>query len=217
MGGTGYQATGDLTLASAGDLTVGAGHGARTSGGVATLMAGNSSGLSSLAGNLGATPASGGVANSQLLVNGPIHACSGSFFNVNLLSTGQVLQDSSGTAGMQTTHTSGNVTTKGGMQVVTFRDVGSPVTLHNALVAGTSICGTSTGGVGTGNCVGPLQIETRLANGTTAQFAAGDIKYNSINGTNIFGVGTAADVAFIGPSQTVSKGNINGRNVFFCA
>lgn len=152
-----------------------------------------------------------------MLINGPIHAGSGSFYNFNLLSTGQVLQASTGAAGIQTTHTSGTVTTKGGLQVVTFRDAGSPVTLQNAVATGTAICGTSTGGVGSGNCVGPLQIETRLANGTTATFAAGDIKYNSINGTNIFGVGTAADVVFVGPSQTVSNGSINGRNVFFYA
>lgn len=140
---------------------------------------------------------------------------------VSVYATGPVTQSNSADAGLQAFHA--DPFTQGNLKVVTFNDAiqGAKITLENdkqtAVNPGAiGDCG-SPAVAGTGNCAGPLTLETRFADGRVNEFAASDIKYKSINGTTIFGVGTAANVQFISPSHAITSGNINGKNVFFYA
>ncbi|MEI8221356.1 MAG: hypothetical protein WCH91_12050 [bacterium] len=217
VGAGGVQATGNITLRSADTLTIGAGSGVKASTGVVSLVAGSTSGMvSELPGFVsGLAPASGGGAASQVLINGPVWSSGNAGYTVNVLSSGSIQQDNTNpNAGIQTPN---NTASNGGLRAITYNNtsgggVGQWINLQNNVATGNDNC---TNGVGSGNCVGPLLLETRLATGGTSSYAPGNITYSSINGTTIFGVGTAADIVFKGPSHNITTGNIKGTNVYF--
>ena len=193
----------------------------QSTGGVVNLAAGRSVGMDAeLSGMVaGLAPLSGGGLNSAIVINAPVRSSNNATYNVNIFSTGSVLQQTNAThdsrlpstidAGIQT---SNNSPTTGGLRVITYNNPGAFIDLQNSKTSGAGICSTV---VGSGNCAGPLLFESRLVGGGAANFANGDIKYSSINGTTIFGLGTAADIVFHNPRITVAQGSIKATNVYF--
>jgi hypothetical protein len=223
VGSGGLRAAGDISLSAADAITVNNGGGVKGTGAASnvTLVAGAvPANLSSLFTGLPAgLVATGGAANAPILVNGPIWSGNGtgyggSGYTANLFSTGNIVQSQVNDAGIQVL---GNSSTTGGLRAVTFNDTsgagaGTWLDLqNNKTAAGAFNCSVA----GSGNCVGPLLLEARLAAGGTSAYAPGNISYSSINGTTIFGVGTAADIVFKGPSHNIVSGNIKGTNVYF--
>ena len=219
-GGGGVQATGSVALRSSGDLAVNAP--VQASSGSVTLVAGRASGMGSAGIGEGAWGSGGGYQVSRVTIGAPVRSgYSNLNGRINIFASGPVLQDNTLDAGLQAFHS--DPLTQGKLQVVTFNDgsQAAKITLENdkTTTSNPGVVGNcgSPSVAGTGNCAGPLTLETRFADGRVTEFSASDIKYKSINGTTIFGVGTAADVQFIAPSQTITSGNINGKNVFFYA
>ena len=74
---------------------------------------------------------------------------------------------------------------------------------------------------GTGNSMGPITLEARLAGSTNPPpYAQSNIDYRSINGTSISGIGTAADFSLVAPSQTIDLApgtSLSGTNVSLIA
>jgi len=218
---TGMQSTGgNITLSAANGITVNDGNGVKATSGNVTMVAGAVPTLSTQFSGLpsGLEPTGGGV-NAPILINGPIWSGSGtgySGYTTNLFSTGNIVQSKVNDAGIQALN---NSPTNGGLRVVSFNNtsgggVGTWLDLQNNKATGTDNCSN---GVGSGNCVGPLFLEARMAAGGTSPYSAGNISYSSINGTTIFGVGTAADIVFQNPSITLAGGVIKGTNVYFYA
>ncbi|MBI4292984.1 MAG: hypothetical protein HY661_16045, partial [Betaproteobacteria bacterium] len=224
----GISADGDVTLRSADALTIDSGSGIDSRGNIA-LVAGKASGMTAgtaygdgsafipitpavAPSDAGPTP---NYHSAGVLINGPVRASGAApKDSIAVYAAGPVTQSISTDAGLQTRYS--DPLADGVLRVVTFNDSGSAISLKNNLNTGSG--GVCPGIAGTGNCVGPLILETRYASGeATAAFASGNIDYNSINGTTVFGVGTAANVTFIAPSHHISTGNINGKNVYFYA
>jgi hypothetical protein len=69
----------------------------------------------------------------------------------------------------------------------------------------------------TGNSMGPITLEARLAGSLNPPpYAESNIDYKSINGTNISGIGTAADFSLVAPSQTIdlaAGSSLSGTNI----
>jgi hypothetical protein len=218
---TGMQSTGgNLTLSAANGITVNSGSGVKATNGNVTFVAGAVPTLSTQFSGLptGLEPTGGG-ANAPILINGPVwsgNSTGYSGYTVNLFSTGNIVQSKVNDAGIQAL---GNTSTTGGLRAVTFNDssgggVGTWIDLQNNKTApGAFNCSVA----GSGNCLGPLFLETRVAAGGNSTYAPGNISYSSINGTTIFGVGTAADIVFQNPSITLAGGAIKGKNVYFYA
>jgi hypothetical protein len=218
--GGGMLATGNVTARTSGSITIN--DAINSSSGDIKLVAGRASGM----GTVGETAwGTGGFQLGGININAPIRAGYASMNgNISMYSTGPIIQDPTADAGIQAFHT--NSLTQGNLVGITFNDgtQAATITLENDKTttsnsAAIGNCGTPAV-AGTGNCVGPLTLETRKEAGLvppTSAFAASDIKYKSINGTTIFGVGTAANIQFISPSQTISTGSINGKNVYFYA
>jgi hypothetical protein len=74
---------------------------------------------------------------------------------------------------------------------------------------------------GSGNSMGPITLEARLAGSTNPPpYALSNIEYKSINGTHISGIGTAADFSLVAPSQTIDLApgaSLSGANVSLIA
>ena len=74
---------------------------------------------------------------------------------------------------------------------------------------------------GSGNSMGPITLEARLAGSINPPpYAQSNIDYKSINGTNISGIGTAADFSLVAPSQTIDLApgaSLSGTNISLIA
>jgi hypothetical protein len=118
---------------------------------------------------------------------------------ISIYSTGAVTQGTSVAAGLQST---------GALNVRTFNSTD-----------GVGILNLQNNLAGSGNSMGPITLEARLAGGTSgtpSAYALSNIDYKSINGTNISGIGTAADFSLVAPSQTINLApgaSLSGKNV----
>jgi hypothetical protein len=210
IGAGGIQSAGGLSIKSADTLTIGSGNGVVAGDGSVTLVAGKAAGMT--ASGSGVTPAlvpanyPGSFKLASMVIDGLIRASGSATHDITLYSTGPMIQNTATDAGIQ--NVDGNLIAR------TFNDgaQAAPISLLNNLGTGSGICGAI---AGTGNCAGPLLLETRTASG--ANFAASNIAYDSINGTTISGIGTAADIIFQAPSFDILTGSVNGRNVYFYA
>ncbi|MFM9969676.1 MAG: beta strand repeat-containing protein, partial [Burkholderiales bacterium] len=218
--GGGMLATGNITARAHSGITVN--DAINASSGNVKLVAGRATGM----GNVGeAAWGTGGFQLGPININAPIRSGYATMNgNINLYSTGPILQSTTADAGIQAFHA--DSLSQGNLTGITFNDGAqvATITLENNKTSPANPVGIGGCGVpavaGTGNCVGPLTLETRLSAGQVppnAPYAASDIKYKSINGTTIFGIGTAASIQFISPSQNISTGSINGKDVFFYA
>jgi hypothetical protein len=231
QGATGVTlSAGDLGGADVGTITIGAGGVSATNAGASVILksadgmaingpvntnngpvilaAGNASGMASLGITLPTN--GGGAALGTVAINAPVRAGTG---NITVYSTGPVTQALPATdAGMQTSNA---------LTVRTYNDAagGATITMENDKLTGGVTC--ATGNAGTGNCATQITLETRQAGdtgtGSTTSFpggfAASEIRYKSISGTQIIGIGTASDVTLEADSWTLNAGAINGGNV----
>ena len=160
------------------------------------------------AGGFGLSPASvaagtlGGVN-----LNGQVIASNGGA--ISIFSTGAVKQNTTVAAGLQSIPVKGAVE-QGALKVRTFNNgtqVGV-IDLENNLA-------------GSGNSMGPITLEARLAGSINPPpYAQSNIEYKSINGTNISGIGTAADFSLVAPSQTIDLApgaSLSGSNISLIA
>ena len=222
--GGGLLSTGNIDLHSHGALTIN--DAVNTSSGNLKLVAGRASGMGgALNGvSLGEGTWGGGTqVVSPMNINGSLRSGYTSMNgNIMLFSSGPILQSSTADAGIQAFHS--KPLEEGKLTAITFNNgkQAAPITLENqkkstANAGSFGNCGSVSG---TGNCVGPLILETRMQAGLVppaSPYSESDIKYMSINGTNIFGVGTAAAISFVAPSQTINSSSLNGKDVFFHA
>jgi len=207
VGAGGITTTGGaLTLKSADGMTIN-GPVVSNNGNI-ILAAGNVPGMASLGIPL-ATNA-GGTALGTVAINAPVRAGTG---NVTIYSSGAVSQTLPPTdAGVQTSNA---------LTVRTYNDTAgaATITMENDKVTGGVTC--ATGNPGTGNCATQITLETRQAGDTGVAsttpfpggFAASEIRYKSISGTQIIGIGTASDVLLEADSWVLNAGAINGGNV----
>ena len=219
VGAGGITATGSggaIVLKAADGITVGGA--VKTNNGNITLVSGNTSGMTSVGTSL-ATNA-GGTAAGNVAIQAPVRSGSG---NITIYASGPVSQ-STGLgvdAGVQTTSA---------LTVRTYNNTAGAATItlendNNAANSTTPVtpsgCSGIAAGHGAGNCAFQITLETRQAGDTgTASttafpggYAASQINYKSISGTQIIGVGTASDVVLEADSWSLGSGAINGRNV----
>jgi hypothetical protein len=223
--GGGMVASGNIVARSNGALNVN--DAINSSSGNVELVAGRASGMGGSLNGVsigeGAWGTATGFQFAPMNINAPVRS---GYVNMNgnisLYSTGPITQSATGDAGIQSFFT--KPLEQGQFVAMTFNDgvQAAPINLQNQTVSSANPgsignCGFSSG---TGNCAGPLILETRKAAGLIppiSPYAESDINYKSISGTNIFGVGTAAAIQFVAPSQTINSSNLNGSNVFFYA
>ena len=160
------------------------------------------------AGGFGLSPASVAVGTlGGVNINGQVIANNGGA--ISIFATGGVIQSATAASGLQSIPANGSVT-QGALNVRTFNNgnqVGV-INLQNNLAD-------------SGNSMGPITLETRLAGSTNPPpYALSNIDYKSINGTNISGIGTAADFSLVAPSQTIDLApgaSLSGANVSLIA
>ena len=225
LNGGGMVATGNIVARSNGALTVN--DAINTSSGSVKLVAGRASGMGESLNGVGIGEGAWGTAigfqMAPMNINAPVRSGYTTMNgNISLYSTGPITQSATGNAGLQAFYT--KPLEEGKFVAITFNDgvQAAPINLQNQTISAANPgaignCGFTSG---TGNCAGPLILETRKAAGLippVSQYAESDINYKSISGTNIFGVGTAAAIQFVAPSQTINSSNLNGSNVFFYA
>ncbi len=140
-------------------------------------------------------------------INGRVVANNGG--GISIFSTGAVKQSTAVAAGLQSIPATGT-DARGALNVRTFNSgtqVGV-IDLQNNLA-------------GSGNSMGPITLEARLAGSLNPPpYAESNLAYRSINGTNISGVGTAADFSFVAPSQTIDLApgaSLSGTNISLIA
>ena len=216
--GGGLLATGNIVARSSGAINVN--DAVNSSSGDIKLVAGRASGMSNV--SEGSWGNASGYQLGPININAPIRSGYTSMNgDITMYSTGPITQSATLDAGVQSFYTSSQ--SQGKLKAITFNDgtQAAPITLENLKISSANPAGIGDcGGVaGTGNCVGPLTVETRKAAGLVppaAAYAESNIKYKSINGITLAGVGTAADIAFIAPSQTINT-PVNGKNVFIYA
>ncbi|MCX7142725.1 MAG: hypothetical protein NT123_16980, partial [Proteobacteria bacterium] len=154
------------------------------------FVAGNDSAYTA-AGGFGLSPASVAVGTlGGVNINGQVIARNAGA--ISIYSTGSVKQSATVAAGLQSIAAAGNFT-QGALKVRTFNntDKAGVIDLQNNLA-------------GTGNNVGPITLEARLAGSIkTPPYANSNIDYKSINGTNISGIGTAGDFSLVAPSEVI--------------
>jgi hypothetical protein len=160
------------------------------------------------AGGFGLSPASVAAGTlGGLNIKGQVIATNGGA--ISIFSTGAVKQSTSVAAGLQSIPAAGSVA-QGPLQVRTFNNTAQVgvIDLQNNLA-------------GSGNSMGPITLEARLAGSTNPPpYALSNIDYRSINGTNISGIGTAADFSLVAPSQTINLApgaSLSGKNVSLIA
>ena len=189
-----------------------------TNNGNITLASGNTSGMASLGMPLAAN--AGGAALGSVAINAPVRAGNG---DITIYSSGPVSQITGALndAGLQS---------RNALTVRTYNDTAgaATITLNNdnnaansAATVSPSGCTGIAAGHGAGNCALQLTLETRQAGDTGVSsltafpggFAASQISYKSISGTQIIGIGTASDVLLEADSWSLGAGAINGRNV----
>jgi len=174
-------------------------------------------GIQFVAGNDTAYTASGGFGLSPAAVaagtlggvniNGRVIAGNGGA--ISIYATGAVKQSANLAAGLQSVPAAGSVV-QGALKVRTFNNGAQAgvIDLENNLA-------------GTGNSMGPITLEARLAGSTNPPpYALSNIEYRSINGTNISGIGTAADFSLVAPSQVLDLApgsTLSGANVSLIA
>ncbi|MFA5915314.1 MAG: hypothetical protein WC830_17345 [Burkholderiales bacterium] len=159
-------------------------------------------------GGFGLSPASVAVGTlGGVNLNGQVIASNGGA--ISIFATGGVKQSTTVAAGLQSIPVKGKVD-QGALKVRTFNSgtqVGV-IDLRNNLAK-------------TGNSMGPITLEARLAGSLNPPpYAQSNIEYKSINGTNISGIGTAADFSLVAPSQTIDLApgaSLSGTNVSLIA
>ncbi|MBE0612734.1 MAG: hypothetical protein IH604_03600, partial [Burkholderiales bacterium] len=135
---------------------------------------------------------------------------------ISIFSTGAVTQSIDVAAGLQSgavvdtvvnpDQTVVETVTQGALKVYTFNSGAQTgtISLVNDLAD-------------TGNSMGPITLEARLAGSIKPPpYAESNIEYKSVNGTKISGIGTAADFSLVAPSQTidlVDGATLSGANV----
>jgi hypothetical protein len=125
---------------------------------------------------------------------------------ISIFATGAVKQSTTVAAGLQSL-SSGE---QGTLKVRTFNNgtQAGIIDLKNNLAV-------------TGNSAGPVTLEARLAGSTNPPpYAQSNIEYKSITGTNISGIGTAAEFSLVAPSQTLDLApgaSLAGANVSLIA
>ena len=140
-------------------------------------------------------------------INGQVIAGNGGA--ISIFATGPVKQNSTVAAGLQSVPAKGSVA-QGALSVRTLNngDQVGVIDLQNDLT-------------GSGNSMGPITLETRLAGSTSPPpYAQSNIDYKSINGTSISGIGTAADFSLVAPSQTIDLApgaSLSGTNISLIA
>ncbi|TSA10394.1 MAG: hypothetical protein D4R74_14855 [Betaproteobacteria bacterium] len=175
--------------------------------GAIQFVTGNDSAYT-VAGGFGLSPAS--VATGTLGgVNLKGQVIAGNGGGISIFSTGGVRQSGSVAAGLQSLPVKGAVE-QGALRVRTFNSgtqVGV-IELVNKLAA-------------SGNSMGPITLEARLAGSVNPPpYAESNIEYKSINGTNISGIGTAAEFSLVAPSQTIDLApgaSLAGANISLIA
>jgi hypothetical protein len=139
--------------------------------------------------------------------------------SISIFSTGAVTQSQTAAAGLQ----SGAVTVS-----VTVGDTVENTVKQGVLKVRTFNSGSQVGVIDlrnnladTGNSMGPITLEARLAGSLNPPpYAESNIEYKSINGTNISGIGTAADFSLVAPSQTIdlaAGSSLSGSNISLIA
>jgi hypothetical protein len=156
------------------------------------------------AGGFGLSPASV-AAGSLGGVNINAQVIAGNGGAISIFATGGVKQSADGAAGLQSPALKDKFEA-GALNVRTFNNgtqIGV-IDLRNNLA-------------GTGNSMGPITLEARLAGSIKPPpYAESNIEYKSINGTNISGIGTAADFSLVAPSQTIDLApgaSLSGTNI----
>jgi hypothetical protein len=190
----------------------------RTSNGNISLVSGNTSGMTSVGVPLAVN--AGGAALGSVAIQAPVRSGTG---NITIYASGPVSQ----TTG---TGVDSGLQTQSALTVRTYNNTAGAATItlendNNAANSTTPVtpsgCQGIAAGHGAGNCAFQITLETRQAGDTgTASttafpggFAASQINYKSISGTQIIGVGTASDVVLEADSWTLGSGAVNGRNV----
>ncbi|MEK7438166.1 MAG: hypothetical protein AAB150_14915, partial [Pseudomonadota bacterium] len=124
---------------------------------------------------------------------------------ISIFSTGAVTQSIDVASGLQSVPVKGK-DEQGALKVYTFNSGAQAgvISLVNDLAD-------------TGNSMGPITLEARLAGSVKPPpYAESNIEYKSVNGTRISGIGTAADFSLVAPSQTidlVAGATLSGANV----
>jgi hypothetical protein len=207
---------GTIVLMAADGVTVGGA--VATNNGNITIASGNTPGMASL--GLPLASNAGGAALGNVAINAPVRSGSG---NITIYASGPVSQltGAGNDAGLQSLNS---------LTVRTYNDTAGAATItldnDNDAAASTapvspSGCTGIAAGHGAGNCAFQITLETRQAGDTGVAsttafpggFAASQISYKSISGTQIIGIGTASDVLLEADSWTLGAGAINGRNV----
>ncbi|MBX9903549.1 MAG: hypothetical protein K2Y31_04275 [Burkholderiales bacterium] len=224
--------TGTLTVGAGGITTTGAGGAivlkaadgisvngpVITNNGNITLASGNTAGMASLGMSLAAN--AGGAALGSVAINAPVRSGNG---DITIYSSGPVSQLTgvNNDAGLQS---------RNALTVRTYNDTAGAATINlnndnNAANSTSTVspsgCTGIAAGHGAGNCALQITLETRQAGDTGVSsltsfpggFAASQISYKSISGTQIIGIGTASDVLLEADSWSLGAGAINGRNV----
>ncbi|MGE4110739.1 MAG: filamentous hemagglutinin N-terminal domain-containing protein [Burkholderiales bacterium] len=213
---TATSAGGTIVLKAADGITVNGP--VLTNNGDITIASGNAPGMTSLGIALANNP--GGAALGSVAINAPVRAGSG---DITIYSSGPVSQltGAGNDAGLQTLNA---------LTVRTYNNVSGAATItldndNNTANSTTPVfpsgCTGIAAGHGAGNCAFQITLETRQAGDTGVAsttafpggFAASQISYKSISGTQIIGIGTASDVLLEADSWTLGAGAINGRNV----
>jgi hypothetical protein len=160
------------------------------------------------AGGFGLSPASVATGTlGALNINGRVIANNAGA--ISIFSTGAVKQSATVAAGLQSVPVEGTVE-QGALKVRTFNNgvQVAVIDLENNLAD-------------SGNSMGPITLEARLAGSLNPPpYAESNIEYKSINGTNISGIGTAADFSLVAPSQTIDLApgaSLSGMNVSLIA
>jgi hypothetical protein len=128
---------------------------------------------------------------------------------ISIFATGGVKQSATLPSGLQSVTVAGKVD-QGALKVRTFNSTAQvgAIDLKNNLA-------------GSGNSMGPITLEARRAGSLTPPpYAESNIAYKSINGTNISGIGTAADFSLVAPSQTIDlapDASLSGTNISLIA
>ncbi|MBE0627388.1 MAG: hypothetical protein IH606_21525, partial [Burkholderiales bacterium] len=156
------------------------------------------------AGGFGLSPASVAVGTlGALNIKGRVIAKNAGA--ISIFSTGAVTQSADLAAGLQSAP-AGGTAEQGALKVRTFNDG-----------AGVGVIRLQNNLADTGNSMGPITMEARLAGSINPPpYAESNIDYKSINGTNISGIGTAADFSLVAPSQTIDLApgaSLSGTNV----